>query len=369
MKKNFMLKITLKAFLLFVLLNFLMIMLPKDVGRLSLYNVLLEGRLRFPFGENPKESYNFSLFDIDAMFASHVINGESIINDEYHVLLLGDSSTWGTLLRPEETISGLLDASNLVTCDGKTVRFYNLGYPTVSLTKDLMFLDYAMRYKPDLVIWIVTLESFPLEKQLTSPIVSNNAVRVDDLILRYNLSLNSEDPDLVRLSFWDKTLIGRRRSLADLIRLQLYGIPWSATGIDQVYPSDYQQAQTDLAEDITFYGQTGPHLDVNQLSFEILDAGMDAVGDVPLLIINEPMLISSGENSTLRYNFFYPRWAYDQYRSLMKEKSRREAWKFLDLWNIVPASEFTNSAIHTTPLGVTMIAQKIFPILQTIICP
>ncbi|MCZ7670394.1 MAG: hypothetical protein M5U34_26160 [Chloroflexi bacterium] len=42
-------------------------------------------------------------------------------------------------------------------------------------------------------------------------------------------------------------------------------------------------------------------------------------GDVPVLLINEPMFISSGRNSDLRYNAFYPRWAYDQYREMLGE--------------------------------------------------
>ena len=38
-----------------------------------------------------------------------------------------------------------------------------------------------------------------------------------------------------------------------------------------------------------------------------------------MLLVNEPMLISNGANSEIRYNFFYPRWAYDEYRSMLAE--------------------------------------------------
>ena len=69
-----------------------------------------------------------------------------------------------------------------ITACGKTVHAYNLGYPTISLTKDLMILDQANSYQPDLVIWLTTLEAFPKEKQLSSPIVANNAERVRQLI-------------------------------------------------------------------------------------------------------------------------------------------------------------------------------------------
>ncbi len=54
------------------------------------------------------------------------------------------------------------------------MRAYNLGYPVMSLTKDLLILDYAQRYQPDLIIWAVTLESFPYDKQLFPPLLQNN---------------------------------------------------------------------------------------------------------------------------------------------------------------------------------------------------
>ena len=31
---------------------------------------------------------------------------------------------------------------------GRQIRVYNLGYPTISLTKDLMVLDYALAISP-----------------------------------------------------------------------------------------------------------------------------------------------------------------------------------------------------------------------------
>jgi hypothetical protein len=51
----------------------------------------------------------------------------------------------------------------------------------------------------------------------------------------------------------------------------------------------------------------------------VLAATLERAGDVPVLLINEPMFISSGQNSDLRYNSFYPRWAYDQYRAMLAE--------------------------------------------------
>ncbi len=369
MDARFLRNVLLKGLLLFLVLDLLAAALPSGVGKLSLYNHLLDGRLRFPFGEDSARSYNLSLFDLDAMFASHIIAAGPKPDGEYRVIVIGDSSTWGTLLRPEETLAGQLDAADMQTCDGRRVRVYNLGYPTVSLTKDLMVLDYALRYNPNLLIWPLTLESFPADKQLSSPIVSNNAARVDELIARYDLPLDPADPSLVRPDFWEQTLIGQRRALADLLRLQLYGVLWSATGIDQTYPADYTRAQTDFDADITFHGQSGPDLDETQLAFDIFEAVLAAAGDIPVIVVNEPMLISAGENGDLRYNFLYPRWAYDDWRAMMQARAVSEGWNYLDLWNLVPADQFTNSAIHMSPAGQALMVEQVKLSLQNQICP
>jgi hypothetical protein len=302
------------------------------------------------------------------MFAAHILDAGPKPAGEYRVLVIGDSSTWGTLLHPDETLAGQLENEGLSQC-GKRVRVYNLGYPTISLTKDLMVLDHAMRYQPDLIIWPMTLEAFLLDKQLSSPIVANNAEIVDELISRYNLPFDKNDPTLVRPTIWDRTLIGQRRALADLFRLQMYGVLWAATGIDQAYPVDYEPAQTDFNTDTAFHGHEPPRLDQNLLAFDVLKAGLLAADTTPVLLINEPMLISSGENSDIHYNFFYPRWAYDQWRQMMIEKATDQGWNYLDLWNLVPADQFTNSAIHLTPLGEAVLAARVRGAISQQACP
>jgi hypothetical protein len=349
----------LKAALLFVVFNLVFLfMRGLQPGKLSLYNLAFPGRERFPFGET-RESYNLSLFDLDAMFASHVLAGTEKAEDEYRVLLIGDSSVWGTLLRPEETLAGQLNQRAIAAC-GKTVRAYNLGYPTISLMKDLMILDQARHYEPDMVIWLTTLEAFPKDKQFTSPIVANNAERVQDLITNYKLALDPNESALVKPSPWEQTLVSQRRAIADLLRLQIYGVLWASTGIDQIYPQNYERAQTDLEASEDFHSLTSLE---DALALDVLDAGMSVVPKT--LLVNEPMLISDGLNSDIRYNFFYPRWAYDEYRQHLAEHAAAHNWRYLDLWDLVPAGEFTNSAIHLTPTGERLLTHAIAEAIQT----
>ena len=351
--------ILIKATLLFVLFDFAFIFLVNiPLGKLSLYNLVFTGRERFPFGET-RESYNLSLFDVDAMFASQVLSGTPKSSDEYRVLLIGDSSVWGILLKPEETMAGQLNANSLTAC-GKNVRVYNLGYPTISLTKDLMIIDQAKRYQPDLIIWLTTLEAFPKDKQFDSPIVSNNAKRIQQLIAKYQLLADPNDPALIEPSQLDQTFVSRRRALADLIRLQMDGVLWSSTGIDQVYPKDYERAQIDLEAGDDFHKLKTLE---GALALDVLDAGMST--SIPTLLINEPILISNGQHSDIRYNFYYPRWAYDQYRQMLSDHALAKHWNYLDLWNVVPMNEFTNSAIHLTPSGEALLASRATEAIQS----
>ncbi len=111
---KFLRNVILKGLVLFLLFDLVLAGVnPAGLGKISLYNRLFPGRLRFPFGENPAQSYNLSLFNLDAMFASHVIANGAKPASEYRVLVIGDSSTWGTLLRPEQTLAGQLGCGRL----------------------------------------------------------------------------------------------------------------------------------------------------------------------------------------------------------------------------------------------------------------
>lgn len=336
-----------------------------SLGHISGYNWIFPGRIRLPYGDNPERAYNLSLYNMEAMFTSHEIDGASKEAGEYRVILIGDSATWGFLLPPEQTLGAYLNRSTPALPDGRKVRVYNLGYPVMSLTKDLLLLSYAMRYQPDLVIWPVTLESFPYDKQLFPPLVQNNPEPVRRLIETYHLALNPYD-DFHERSLDERTLAGSRRDLADLVRLQLYGVMWAATGIDQDIPITYTLRMEDLTAEPGFHDLQPPHLSEGDLALDVLEAGVALAGNIPVLIVNEPMFISQGENSHIRYNFYYPRWAYDDYRRLLAEKSQASGWHYLDQWNLVGAEEFTNTAVHMTPAGVQQFAASLVKAIREI---
>jgi hypothetical protein len=368
---GFAVRVAAKALLLFIVINFGWAGLNPlpALSRISAYSHLFPGRPRLPYGEDPAKAYNLSLFELDALFGAHELAAGPKPASEFRVLLIGDSSVWGFLLRPEDTLAGRLNAAHLTAPGGKHVRVYNLGYPIMSLAKDLLLLDTAARrYQPDLIVWLLTLESFPADKQLFHPLLQHNPEAVRQLIQRYQLRLDPEDKSFIRQTFWDRTLIGRRRPLADVLRLQLYGVMWAATGVDQDYPESYERPKNDFeATDTAFHDLKTPPLTEKDLALDVLAAGVQAAGQVPVLLVNEPIFISQGANSDVRYNFFYPRWAYDDYRRLLAEQSQKQGWNYLDVWDMMPGAEFTNSAVHLTPAGSQRLADVVGKRLRALV--
>lgn len=351
----------LKALLLFFILNLLFAATAPmpALGKISIYNRLVPGRQRLPYGDDPSRSYNLSIYNLEAMVASHELSAVPKAEDEYRVIFLGDSSTWGFLLEPQQTLAAQINDAGLTLDDGRRLRAYNLGYPVMSLTKDLLILSLAKRYQPDLIVWPLTLESFPYDKQLFPPLLLNNPDAVKQLIQTQDLNIDLEDAKFVAGNLWHNTILGQRRTLADIIRLQLYGLMWAATGIDQHIPETYTPRMEDLPEDLSFHNLEAPHLDRADLAFELLRSGVELAGETPIIFINEPMFISHGLNSDIRYNFYYPRWAYDEYREYIQEESVKQGWNYLDLWDAIPPAEFTNSAVHLSPEGTAQFASLV----------
>jgi lysophospholipase L1-like esterase len=358
---RFLLRVLLKTALLFAACNliFAVAVTPESYGRLSLYNHLWPGRERLPYGENPVESYNLSLNNVPAMFASHRL-AQPKTEGEFRVLLLGDSAVWGWLLPNEDTLAGQLNQLGLHSADGRFLVFYNLGYPILSLSKDLLLLDEAMATQPDLILWLVTLDSFAPAQQLNHPLLWHNAPRTRALIQAHQLPLDAADGRFITPTFWQRTLVGQRQELANWLRLQQLGAAWQATGIDQAIPAEYALRASDFEMDESWQQYiTATRLTEADLLFSLLADGAEIAGDVPLYIVNEPIFISDGQNSDLRYNAWYPRWAYDQYRDLLAETAVAHQWPYLDLWNLVPGSEFTDSPVHLTAAGNQMLAAEL----------
>lgn len=359
---GFLLRVIIKAAILFVLCNliFALVYPMETLGRLSLYNSVFPARPRLPYAQEPSLAYNVSVNNIPAMFASHSVT-QAKADDEFRVILIGDSATWGWLLENDETLSSQLNQLDL-TFDERRMVFYNLAYPFRSLTKDILILDEAMLYEPDMVLWMISMRAIMPDRQYSVTLVQQNQARIANLVENYDLNIDTQNSQFLELSLYNRTIVGQRHVLADLWRFQSYGLSWMATGIDQFIKDDYKKVRNDFETDISWNGYSEPtELTSDTFRFDILSTAVQRADPVPILFVNEPIFIADGLNSDLHYNSHQPSWAYDQYRAFFASSALENGWNYVDLWDSIDAHEFTNTPLHYSPTGAYQLALSLYP--------
>jgi hypothetical protein len=306
--------------------------------------------------------------NMDLLYASHIATRPRLA-DEYRVFIFGDSSVWGTALHSHETLAGQINKLDLHTCSGQRVIAYNLGYPSNSATKDLLFMQRARQYQPDLNIWLFSMLAFQNIRQ-DVPFVVDNPLGMQELMSTYGLPHDASKLALPHDSFGDATIVGRRRDLNLLIRLQASSLLLGTLGIDDpriMYEYGIHVQDTPRAEQ-DFFGILPP-ADLHQhLAFETLPVAAAITGG-KIIYVGEPIEISSGEYSSISYNSFFPRWIYDQFREIVTGMSVEGGWLYLDLWDLVPAEQFTTSIFHLNPQGEAILAARLAGAILASACP
>lgn len=355
-----LLRIGVKAALIFLVLDYAFgIFVPMDaVGRLTAYGWLTPHRVRLPYGADIAP-YNAYVTNLPAMFASHIVSRPPA-DDEFRVVLLGDSGAWGWWLPPDDILSAAmtdLAAERDLRIDGRRIVAYNLAYPNMSLTKDVLILDEAMRHDPDLIVWLVTLNSFAPSEQMDSGIVFDNPTRARQLIACCGLPIAADHPLFRPDGLLERSIAGQRRDLSTLIRYQLSGFAWAATGRDLIIPDSITRVSNDYAADDSWKSfPDATTLTTDDLAFHALTAGQVRAGAVPLWIANAPTYRGDGTNSDIRYSLWYPRWAYDQYRDLLAAHVADAGLPYRDLWDTIAPVYFTDSPAHLNAAGTYQLA-------------
>ncbi len=344
---------SIKAAVLFILFNAVWyVAQPLDwLNRLSVYGALFPPRERFPFAEFPEASYAVTVNSLEQLFASHAIARPKAA-DEFRVAMLGDSAIWGYLLRADQTQAACINALDLRIKDGRRVRAYNLGYPTLTVIKDFLILRRALAHAPDLIIWPTSLASLYPSDQLDFPLILAHREEVSALQAQHAFKLDQHP--LPPRSWQERTFFGQRRAIADWLRHQLYAPAWASTRLDHVLPRFVAPHPVNLLPDDNILSvnvlnlrQAG-RIAPEDLNFDVLKAGVELAEaqGVPTVLINEP--IYRNEEHPLRYNTYYPRWAYDDYRAAFQQVAARQNWRYFDLWDAVPADQFTDTDFHLT---------------------
>ena len=359
--------VVIKAVCLFVLINFVYALIAPPIAGISIYNAIVPGLERMPFGSGA-DPYTLTIDNADAMFAAHKISAEKA-SDEIRVALIGDSSIWGENLLPEDTLAAQWNRLNL-QCDGKRLKFYNLGYPHPSIIKDLIFIEEVKEKQPDVILWFVTLNTL-MNQYRINPFLTGNRVRALQLMDTYDIpfaprSLLSQGAN----GFYEKTIVGQRSFLARWIKLQALSLVWLATGTDlHVAIMNHETPPADVRKSPN-YRDLEPGADLSaSLLLEALPAGHDLADGIPLVLVNEPIFVANGMHSDIRYNDLYPSWAYDQYRENVAAQAQTASLTYLDMWNVIPPKYFTDTPLHLNAEGERLLVEQLNPTLLTTVCP
>ncbi|OQY91204.1 MAG: hypothetical protein B6D38_01000 [Anaerolineae bacterium UTCFX1] len=371
------LRVLFKAAILFFGVNILFAWVNPPVGKLTLYNSLFPGRVRFPYEQEPQfylKGFNAPIYeDFDAMFGAHRISQKKK-DDEFRILFLGDSSTWSVSVQAEDTLAEQLNRKRLRARDGRTIQVYNLGYPMSFLMRDLLILDKAMEYEPDMIVWFVTLSTLE-SKRAETYFILPHADRYLRLLETYSLPSLSLIEPIHEDTFFDRTIVGRRGRLRDILFVQAMGALWAATGVDNHEgraANMISVSNLDVEANVE-YGKMLPEDDLSEylslLRTDIISAARAMAGNAPVVLINQPIFIASGLNSDVRYNDLYPRWVYDEYRRFLSDWTDEHELPYLDFWNALPPADFADSMFHRNRNGEKEFADMLAPQLQRLTRP
>jgi hypothetical protein len=354
------LRILLKTFALFVAANLIYLALSPlpALSQVTVHNTIIPGRMRMQAANSATgdTGYGRATTNIDLMLATHELASAEKAADEYRVLLLGDSAAWGYLLADHETLAAQINAQNRAMMDGRRIRAFNMALPGVQTTSDLLFMQRFGPYAPDLVVWLITPEAFRRAAQKDNALVCGHLERIQAILSRYDDRVDgcsSAPAD----SLFRRTLVGERRDLAMIVHTQIDGLLWAATGIDHNVLKPRTLARTVEAA-ANWWELPGPTLRDEDLLLNTMDAAKDLTGGA-LLVINEPILILNGPNTDVRYNKEYPRWAFDQGTAMIEARAAALQIPFVNLWDAVPADQFTDHELHYTKESVADVARLI----------
>lgn len=367
-------RVMIKAIVLLIICDALLIALrvPDAMDRWSIYRVFTPPTSRLGLALQIGDP---AWWTLDPLLEAHEI-AQPKAPDEYRVIFLGDSATFCLYCPARESISqAFTDLGE--TIDGKQVRAYNLAYPGSDWLKDILILQHALKFEPDAIVWLVTAKGSgdqPLPQEPEAHLITRiNAAELPALASEYNLD-TWETRRYANADAWYQQSLwthgGRLRDwlvlMARTLRSALIQPGKDLTG-DYLFPGPPVTSQSIRASAEINSSLPGYDVMPNR-QWELLRAGrqMAREANVLLLIVNEPIYVGSGENSDINYNSFYERGLYDRFRTALAEFVAQHDLPYLDLWNMLPPEDFSNTSLHYNAEGNRRVAGEVMKGLQSL---
>jgi hypothetical protein len=219
-----------------------------------------------------------------------------------------------------------------------------------------MILDKALAYQPDEIVWLITWYTLMPKTRVDHWLVAQNPDEFLKLARRFDFVPKDYSPP----SLLDR-IYTRNSTMFRWLRYQLYPVIEAASGQEQ-FIGPPEQAPVELSSGVVFEGLRPPTLRGSQVSLDQVSDFYALAGSLPVLLVNEPIQILDGvPNSDVRYDRYYPRWVYDQYRDYVRSAVDEHGWQYLDLWDAFPARYFADTPLHLTPEGQRLLAERLAP--------
>jgi hypothetical protein len=331
------LQILLRAALWMVAFNILYLVVnPFQNGGLpTVYNSVIPGRLRVAW-TNTDSAYVVNELKISRLLADLTVARPKAA-DEFRVIVLGSSETWGYFNRAQDTWPVVLDNMHIATPEGKSVRVYNLAFPLPDSLKDIMLIQYAIdhNFQPDLIIWAVNALTFnPLARfhdlALANP---DLALAVAD---RYGLdNLPLEDiREAAASPVWQRqNFFAERDNVAYWLMNQMFGFVWATTQVDYPFPDPIPHR--------TEFGGTLEWENKRPDTIEAL-AQLAHSYDIPLLVLSTPVNYSA-----------------ENFKTWLASEATALRIPLLNCEKLLPIKDFTNTNLHMTAQGHVRLAEQV----------
>jgi hypothetical protein len=335
--KHFFVTMLCKTLVLFIIFNVLYLAAqPLANTSLTLYNRLFPGRLRLAWRASA-DGYLVSETLLSRLIADHLISRPKAA-DEYRVVVLGSSETWGYHMLAQEAMPTLLDEMRLQAPDGRRVRVYNLAYVFADVFKDMLVLRAALDAgaQPDLIVLPVNIYTF-------APLLGMHWLAEDnpelalELIEQYGIASVPREPLLERVNaapyWWRHGFIEQRSDIAAWLTNQMYGFVWGALGEDNpltgINPLPFMSGQPIEAS-------------VNRA--DVLDAlaMLTQERNIPLVMVEMPA------------NYIYP----ESYTTWLEERTAELGIMRLNCTSFFPSEAF-DGTVHFLAEGHRLVAQRI----------
>jgi hypothetical protein len=290
--------------------------------------------------------------------------------DELRAIVIGSSGVLGFPLLFDETFTARLN--EYLSAHGVAARVFNLGFLYPYELRDALVLRAALDYRPDLIVYAVTLADFPHQAPFPFPAIraffEANDTAVHELARAGVPGL--EEP----IRRYDAALVERTGATRYWGYLQVMGALARAAAHDQAEalalwvdpatrPATSSQRQNNydcndtLAHAIRLYKNWQ---DWN--IFAYLQQVHETSG-VPVLVMSLPI---AHEPIGKCYNVRYPSAAVERFNRWVQAECDARDFGYIDLHDLLPAQEFLDP-LHPSAEGHRRIAEQLAPRIETLL--